>query len=43
MLTERQRKALGGYLPKLYDAAAVVPVPAITQYVGFALLNRPGF
>ena len=33
----QQRKALGGYLPKRYTTADVVPVPAITQYAGFAL------
>ena len=33
----RQRKALGGYLPKRDTTADVVPVPAIAQYAGFAL------
>jgi pyruvate dehydrogenase E1 component len=33
----RQRKALGGYLPKRCTTADVVPVPAVAQYAGFAL------
>ena len=33
----QQRKTLGGYLPRRYDTVDAVPVPAITQYAGFAL------
>ena len=32
-----KRKALGGYLPKRDTAAAVVHIPALTQYANFAL------
>jgi len=32
-----KRKALGGYLPKRDTAAAVVQIPALTQYANFAL------
>ncbi|MCL4746216.1 MAG: alpha-ketoglutarate dehydrogenase [Burkholderiaceae bacterium] len=33
----QRRQALGGYLPRRYTAAQVVPVPPITQYARFAL------
>jgi pyruvate dehydrogenase E1 component len=33
----QQRKKLGGYLPKRYSAAQVIPVPDITSYAQFAL------
>jgi pyruvate dehydrogenase E1 component len=32
-----KRSALGGYLPKRDTACAVVPVPALSSYAGFAL------
>jgi len=33
----QQRKKLGGYLPKRYSAAQVIPVPEISSYAQFAL------
>ncbi len=33
----QQRQKLGGYLPKRYSAAQVIPVPDITSYAQFAL------
>jgi pyruvate dehydrogenase E1 component len=33
----QQRQKLGGYLPKRYTAAQVIPVPEITSYAKFAL------
>jgi pyruvate dehydrogenase E1 component len=36
----QQRGKLGGYLPKRYTAAQVIPVPAIERYAQFAL--QPG-
>jgi pyruvate dehydrogenase E1 component len=33
----QQRKKLGGYLPKRYSAAQVIPVPDISSYAQFAL------
>jgi pyruvate dehydrogenase E1 component len=33
----QQRQKLGGYLPKRYAAAQVIPVPEITSYAQFAL------
>jgi pyruvate dehydrogenase E1 component len=33
----QQRQKLGGYLPKRYTAAQVIPVPGITSYAKFAL------